>query len=275
MSDTASSGKMPRKLDLTPEETKIIIDYIQSNPADLLQIPTLRAKLAESRFKRLDPAALEIWGESSDAIRAHAIEHNLDNLRQMQALERPSLLIYALRSIEYIVRNVADLTVLTIGPRTESELFSLIAAGFAPDRITGLDLISYSNFVQVGDVHAMPFGDNSFDVVIMGWVLPYSADNQTAANELLRVAKPGAHIAVGCPTRPLSIPESAEAENAVGGIPVKSDDGAKTVSSFFNSGQILRLFEDRIDTVIQRQDPHPTMALERSNVTVVLRLASE
>ena len=49
MNDPAGTGKMPRKLNLTNEESKEIVDYIQSNPADLLQIPTVRAHLLARR----------------------------------------------------------------------------------------------------------------------------------------------------------------------------------------------------------------------------------
>jgi len=272
MTDSPASGKIPRKLNLTPQESKQIIDHIQSNPADLLQIPTVRALLAKSRFERVEAAALETLDETSEAVRSHAIEHNMNNLRKMEAVERPSILVYPLRGIEYVVRNAAALKVLTIGPRTESEIFSLIAAGFDPEKITGLDLISYSDFVQLGDMHAMPFDDGSFDVVIMGWVLPYSSENQRVADEAVRVAKPGGIIAIGCPAEIHGEPGTEEAATAVGGVPVTSPDGSKTVSRFFNSGQLMRLFEGKIDTVYFRQDPHPATAEQRGNVTAVFRL---
>ena len=33
----------------------------------------------------------------------------------------------------------------------------------------------------------------------MGWVLPYSSENQRVADEAVRVAKPGGIVAIGCP----------------------------------------------------------------------------
>lgn len=267
------AGKLPRPLDMTQEDWNQVVQYIGSNPSELLQIPMVRAMLARSRLERLDPKAIETFDAAGGPVHAHTLAHNLNNLKKMEAIDRPSILVYPLRGIEYILRNAADLRVLTIGPRSESEIFSLIAAGIAPANITGLDLISYSDFVDLGDMHAMPYDDDSFDIIIAGWVLTYSADNQRAAREILRVARPGAHIAIGCATE--SFDETAavaEARAAVGGVKAKTGDGDKTLSIFFNTDQILRLFDGAIDTVIFRQDPHPALQHDRANATVVFRL---
>ena len=61
MTDNPASGKIPRKLNLTPAESKQIIDHIQSNPADLLQIPSVRALLAKSRFERVEAGRSKPW----------------------------------------------------------------------------------------------------------------------------------------------------------------------------------------------------------------------
>lgn len=89
------------------------------------------------------------------------------------------------------------LRILSIGPRTEGELLNLVGHGFVPEQIRGLDLISYSPWVDLGDMHAMPYPDNSWDAIMFGWVLAYSDDKQRAADEIVRVAKNGAIIAVG------------------------------------------------------------------------------
>ena len=272
---SSNAGKMPRQLDLTQEDWDQVIKYVGSNPSELLQIPTIRAMLARSRLERVDPKAIETFDTAGGPVHAHTLEHNLNNLKKMEAADRPSILVYPLRGIEYILRNARDLRVLTVGPRSESEIFSLIAAGIAPQNITGLDLISYSDFVELGDMHAMPFDNDSFDIVIAGWVLAYSADNRKVAREILRVARPGAHIAIGCATESADeAPAFEQARTATGGVKAKSGDGGKTLSVFFNTEQILRLFEGSIDTVIFRQDPHPALRHERANATVVFRLKS-
>jgi SAM-dependent methyltransferase len=230
--------------------------------------------LAEARLARVDPKAMETLDPANGQVHAHALEHNLSNLKKMEAVDRPSILVYPLRGIEYILRNARSLKVLTVGPRSESEIFSLIAAGISPENITGLDLISYSDFVELGDMHAMPFDDRSFDIVIAGWVLAYSADNRKAADEILRVARPGAHIAIGCVTEPVDEAAAFErAKTATGGVRAMTG-GGKTMSVFFTTQQILRLFEGAIDTIIFQQDPHPALRHERANATVVFRLKS-
>ena len=80
----------------------------------------------------------------------------------------------------------------------------MIAAGFLPENIRGLDLISYSDFVDLGDMHAMPYDDNSFDVIIIGWVLGYSNDVAKVAQEILRVTRPNGVIAIGNQLTPMS-----------------------------------------------------------------------
>ena len=86
---------------------------------------------------------------------------------------------------------------LSIGPRTEMELLSLVAQGFDPDKIRGLDLISYSPWIDLGNMHYMPYNDNTFDVVISGWVLGYSDNPELACQEMLRVSKDDCIIAIG------------------------------------------------------------------------------
>ena len=58
-------------------------------------------------------------------------------------------------------------------------------------------MFSFSPLIDVGDMHDMPYPDNSFDVIICGWVLSYSENKEKAASEIVRVAKDGAFIGVG------------------------------------------------------------------------------
>jgi ubiquinone/menaquinone biosynthesis C-methylase UbiE len=49
-------------------------------------------------------------------------------------------------------------------------------------------------------MHALPYKDSSFAVVIMGWVLTYSSNRRKAALEAVRVVRNGGIIAVGTAT---------------------------------------------------------------------------
>ncbi len=92
--------------------------------------------------------------------------------------------------------------ILTIGPRTEGEIFCLAAYGFQLKNIRGLDLISYSPHIDVGDMHIMPYADNSFDIVICSCVLVYSKMPKEACREIMRVCKNDGLICIAQDTVP-------------------------------------------------------------------------
>jgi SAM-dependent methyltransferase len=122
------------------------------------------------------------------------IQHNLKGLKDFSNC-RIELLIRPLSVIE-TVREAKS--VLLIGPRNENDL--LIASTYLDlplNCIRGLDLISYSKQIDLGDMHEMPYADNSFDVVICGWTVSYSNSPQQLAREMVRVCKDGGVIAVG------------------------------------------------------------------------------
>ncbi len=53
--------------------------------------------------------------------------------------------------------------------------------------------------VSVTDIYALPFRDNSFDLVICAEVLEHIQDHKTAVSEAVRVLKPGKTLAVSVP----------------------------------------------------------------------------
>ena len=85
-----------------------------------------------------------------------------------------------------------------IGPRNENDL--LIASAYFDlplECVRGLDLISYSKQIDLGDMHDMPYDDNQFDIVVCGWTLSYSNAPLKLAAEMTRVCKHQGLIAVG------------------------------------------------------------------------------
>lgn len=144
------------------------------------------------------------------------IQHNLKGLHDVSGARslriiKPLSVIETLRPLTEMPSNggelhdldyVCDAKVLTIGPRTEGEIFCLIGYGFKPKNIRGLDLISYSPYIDVGDMHNMPYENNTFDVVICSCVLVYSVDPQTACNEIMRVCKNDGLICIAQDTVP-------------------------------------------------------------------------
>lgn len=161
----------------------------------LLTIDIIRYFIARLRFFFLVRIArkLKTFDLESQAIASNTIPHNLKGLRDLAVVRSLSLI----KPVTSIDRVGTQSKVLTIGPRTEGELLSLIGYGFLPKNIRGLDLISYSKWIDLGDMHHMPYQDNSYDVIIMGWVISYSENPHEAAKEVIRVAKNNAIIAVG------------------------------------------------------------------------------
>lgn len=120
------------------------------------------------------------------------VMHNRRSL--YSATNRMNLLLFPLSVIETLS---PDSRILVIGPRNENDLYSLVGLGFAIENVVGLDLISYSPRITLGDMHAIPFPDSSFDAVVCGWTVSYSATPHKAADEIRRVVRTGGIVAIG------------------------------------------------------------------------------
>jgi SAM-dependent methyltransferase len=130
--------------------------------------------------------------ESKDAI-DHTVKHNLKSIGVF-GLTRMDMLIKPIAVMENVSK---DARILVIGPRNEDDILNLIGNGFKASNIIGLDLISYSPFIEVGDMHSTRFTDSYFDVIICGWTLSYSNEPQKFAQEALRITKNNGIIAIG------------------------------------------------------------------------------
>lgn len=113
------------------------------------------------------------------------------------ARRRAEHLIYILRAIPSISK---DSRILCIGPRNEGELLLFRAHGFK--NVKGVDLYSYSPWIDLMDMHRMTYMDNSFDVVFSSYVFRYSYDTRKCAIEMVRVCKDGGVIALGIANNP-------------------------------------------------------------------------
>jgi len=261
MSENDGGPRAPRELNLDPEDLKLISDHLKLNPGDLFHVPGVRSYMAISRLTKVGPENVRAHTAHSGAVIENTLHHNMKGLLEMKAVDRPSLLIGPLMGIYYVMQNASALKVLSVGPRSEAELMSLFAKGFLPENVVGLDLISYSDFVDLGDMHMMPYADNSFDVIILGWVLGYSSDCAQVAREVIRVAKPDAYVAVGCERNPRSAAElEAESGYALPGTEFETTD------------QFLQLFDGHIKSVPFRHDPDERTMDQVSHVTAILQL---
>ena len=235
--------------------------YLCQFPDEILHIPAMRVALASARIDALDAAEIRQMYDESQANQIRStLQHNLEFLKQKSSLLRPSILTDPLRSIDYIGSNIKELKVLSIGPRTEVELYALTAIGFDPANIRGLDLISYSDRIDLGDMHAMPYEDDSFDVIVIGWVLAYSLTPEKAAAEILRVARPGAVVAVGCEYNPVAEGEEDSLQQ----------DGARRYN---RASDILDLFGGRVGQVYFHHDVHESLRDRPGGVMAIFGLA--
>jgi hypothetical protein len=214
---------------------------LRRSPSALMEVATIRAIIARERAA----AALamrqvaRLANDPSHAAR-NTLGYNLDALRTSADLDRPMSLIRPILSIPRVERGRAALRVLSIGPRSEIEIFALMASGFRLENITAIDLFSYSPYIKVGDMHALPFGDNLFDIVLLGWVLSYSKEHATVAREVQRVARDDAIIAI-----------AADYSDSATVSAVVTNESTHVQSC----GQILDLFRGHVGQVYFRHEP--------------------
>ncbi len=172
-----------------------------------------------------------------------------------QACSKSDLLINPIRSIHRVNKNFPKLKILTIGPRTEGEILNLFSHGFKKENVKGLDLISYSPLIEVGDMHNMPFEDNSFDIVICGWVIAYSNNKQKAASEIIRVLKNNGIASIGVSYSPKTNEEIEKERGYLISSPERITS-AEQVLNLFNSNLKTTFFvndveDDQIDKHVQ------------------------
>jgi SAM-dependent methyltransferase len=163
-----------------------------------LRIDVIRAVIAALRyfFFAVVCRRFRVLHLQAGDVKENAVSHNRRHMKGVRgfAVIRSSALLHALSAIQIS----KSLPVLAIGPRTEGELLNLKGLGFR--NVRGIDLMSYSPWIDLGDMHALPYKDSSFAVVIMGWVLTYSSNRRKAALEAVRVVRNGGIIAVGTAT---------------------------------------------------------------------------
>ena len=226
--------------------------FLQSAPSQVFCIPTMRDWITRMRLAEVDFDRMAVADTVDAAAIDDVVAYNKEMLRNIEdhqgTLRRPELLVNVLTSIFHVRERIAAMKVLCIGPRTESEIFMLMAAGFDVHNITGLDLMSYSDFVDVGDMHAMPYADDTFDIVMVGWTLTYSNDMRRVDDECCRVARPCGYVALGVEREPVR-----KTGEAVDGY---DRDDAPRID---NVGDMLALFGDRVHAVPLRHDAHRRM----------------
>ncbi len=122
-----------------------------------------------------------------------AKEYSRTSFARYRPLERVRWPLLLLASVP----GQVDGKLLVIGPRFESEFYLARGLGWHRKSLAGLDLLSYSPYVTVGDMHQMPFSDGEFKSVVCGWTISYSHQPNLAAQEMSRVLMPGGILVFG------------------------------------------------------------------------------
>jgi hypothetical protein len=122
-----------------------------------------------------------------------ATEYSRSSFAHYRPLARVRWPLFLLASIP----GQTDGNLLVIGPRFESEFYLARGLGWSRKSVTGLDLLSYSPLVTVGDMHQMPYPDEEFRSIVCGWTISYSYQPEVAAKEMARVLQPGGVLVLG------------------------------------------------------------------------------
>ena len=191
------------EIHISGEQFQEMIEILKRNPQEFFLSPHCRQFLAMSNFHKRG-ATVRVHEDTAAGVMPGTVEHNRIQIDQgtYASFTRTARLIGPIVALDHIFHSPERFKVLSIGPRTEMELYHLVGAGFHPDNIKALDLISPSPWIDPGDMHAMPYPDRSFDIAISSWTLAYSATPQKAVDEMLRVLVDGGLIAIGATHEP-------------------------------------------------------------------------
>lgn len=235
------SASRPNKYGMffTDADWSRVLEYVRSHPQVMFFDKELRRGVALKRAVAFKTS--ETWtGDRSNMIDL-TIAYNkrhMENILESHVVR----LLRPLSIIDPVYDRAKELKVLSVGPRNENEVFHLIAHGFRPQNIEAIDVVSNSPLVRVADMHAIPFEDSCFDVVVSGWTLPYSRNSKLAIREKIRVLRNEGLLCLGL-TR--VGPDHPEYANLV----------RQGSSIYLSSDQILADIGDALDSVAFRHDP--------------------
>lgn len=167
---------------------------------EVFKIDFLRQYYCWVRYQLLKKR-LRILPEEMGGVGKDTIKHNLSALEVRAGFgmgNRMSILLYPLAAI--LGRRKQNSKVLIVGPRTEDDIYWARALGIMDVR--GLDLFTYSPWIDLGDIHQTTFSDGEFDAIILGWVISYSKQPEKMVSECKRIIKDGGYLGFGIESNP-------------------------------------------------------------------------
>lgn len=202
----------------------------------------------------------QIQGDKNH-IQKNVIPYNLRKIRGCDRF-RTERLINILRSVQSI--KIDQARVLTIGPRNEVELLLLRLYGFKANKITAIDLFSYSPHIQIMDMHNLAFPDDSFDVTYSAYTLRYSDKVDMACCEIARCTRSGGLVAISFVTENLPVKLAGERGAIIG------------TQLYGGVSELLEMFSGQVESVLWREEyvlDNP-IAPEK-HCSVIFRLAKQ
>jgi len=179
---------------MNPNSTRLGRIFLQ-----LLKIDQLRNFYCRMRYRILR-SRVRVLPVMADGVGKYTVDHNMGALSNRATFgmgNRMALLLYPLAAA---LRDIPDARILIVGPRTEDDLYWARALGIP--NVHGLDLFSYSPWIDIGDIHNTAYQNGQFDAVILGWVISYSEQPDVLVAECKRITKPGGYIGFGIEANP-------------------------------------------------------------------------
>lgn len=161
----------------------------------------------KKKLKNFDKISQDTWKHTLDSNKRAVYDKNINlpkhpSRKKILGIARNqdgSKLNFLLEAVKkrYSKSEFKNLKVLSIGPRSEGEIYNLFAKGFELENIVGIDLFTYSPLIKLGDMHNLDFPNDKFDIVLMGWCLAYSNNKNKVISEVNRVLRKKGLLIIG------------------------------------------------------------------------------
>jgi SAM-dependent methyltransferase len=218
-----------------------------SYTVSLLKNTKIRKWYVKLRYQILK-RKMKFKENGSSNIGENTISHNLGAFDQSGGYgcgQRMGLLLYPVIAFDSF--NTIDKTkrkVLLVGCRTEDDIFWMRAYGYK--KAIGFDLFSYSKNILVGDIHNTEFEDQSFDVVILGWMISYTKDPEAVFKECRRILKVNGLFGIGLEHNPNQIDENLPSPRM---NPLNTTKGIKNLLDATMNHSVLFEYDHENDAV--------------------------
>ena len=216
--------------------------FLGSAQINAISLPLVRGAITRARYSRFarsvgrrTPAYAVL--PDSRGLTSGAITHNIDPKWMFYPgfADRPDQITRPLSVLNSVRQNGHRMRVLIVGARTEAEVLSFMSVGFAAGNITACDLFSYTPTIELANLVALPYRENQFDVVVLGWVLEFVTDLEAAISETLRVLAPTGLVAVGAMYHPESMALGSHTIREVGQDQVWNPRSATEILAAFGA----------------------------------------